>query len=112
MGRALAPLGPTDLVGRSFGVLKVRLDGLEYDFSLPRRESKTGVGHRGFAVTPDSKLTEIEVNINKILSGKADDFKLLANDVLVVPTSGRKVFVYDFLPATYSILVNAAIYKF
>jgi tRNA nucleotidyltransferase (CCA-adding enzyme) len=60
MGRALAPFGPTDLVGRSFGVLKVRLEGLEYDFSLPRRESKTGAGHRGFAVTPDSTLTELE----------------------------------------------------
>jgi len=41
MGRALAAFGPTDLVGRSFGVLKVRIGGTEYDFSLPRRESKT-----------------------------------------------------------------------
>jgi tRNA nucleotidyltransferase (CCA-adding enzyme) len=60
MGRTLAPFGPTDLVGRSFGVLKVRLEGLEYDFSLPRRESKTGAGHRGFAVEPDPALTEAE----------------------------------------------------
>jgi tRNA nucleotidyltransferase (CCA-adding enzyme) len=60
MGRALAPFGPTDLVGRSFGVLKVRLAGAEYDFSLPRRESKTGAGHRGFAVEPDPELTEAE----------------------------------------------------
>ena len=60
MGRALAPFGPTDVVGRSFGVLKVRLDGAEYDFSLPRRESKTGAGHRGFAVAPDPALTEAE----------------------------------------------------
>ncbi len=60
MGRALAPFGPTDLVGRSFGVLKVRLDGVEYDFSLPRRESKTGAGHRGFAVAADPTLTEAE----------------------------------------------------
>jgi len=60
MSRALAPFGPTDIVGRSFGVLKVRLDGVEYDFSLPRRESKTGAGHRGFAVEPDPKLTESE----------------------------------------------------
>lgn len=60
MGRALAPFGPTDLVGRSFGVLKVRIGDVEYDFSLPRRESKTGAGHRGFAVTPDSTLTEAE----------------------------------------------------
>ena len=60
MGRALAAFGPTDVVGRSFGVLKVRIDGAEYDFSLPRRESKTGAGHRGFAVEPDPQLTEAE----------------------------------------------------
>ena len=60
MGRALAPFGPTDVVGRSFGVLKTRLEGVEYDFSLPRRESKTGAGHRGFAVAPDPTLTEAE----------------------------------------------------
>jgi len=92
MGRALAPFGPTDLVGRSFGVLKVRLEGSEYDFSLPRRESKTGAGHRGFAVAPDPELTEAEAaarrdfTINAIaydplenrlidLHGGADDLK-------------------------------------
>ena len=60
LGRALAAFGPTDVVGRSFGVLKVRIEGTEYDFSLPRRESKTGAGHRGFAVEPDLQLTEAE----------------------------------------------------
>jgi tRNA nucleotidyltransferase (CCA-adding enzyme) len=60
MGRALAPFGPTDLVGRSFGVLKIRLEGSEYDFSLPRRESKIGAGHRGFVIAPDPELTETE----------------------------------------------------
>jgi len=55
--RVLAPFGATDIVGRSFGVIKVRgRDGAEYDFSLPRRESKTGAGHRGFAVRPDPSL--------------------------------------------------------
>ncbi len=58
LGRALAPFGPTDLVGRSFGVIKLRLEGSAYDFSLPRRESKTGAGHRGFAIAPDPHLTE------------------------------------------------------
>ena len=46
-----------DLVGRSFGVVKV---GNEIDISLPRSESKTGVGHTGFAVTVDPKLTPRE----------------------------------------------------
>ncbi len=65
MGRALAAFGPTDVVGRSFGVLKVRLEGTEYDFSLPRRESKTGSGHRGFAVEPDPQLTEAEASARR-----------------------------------------------
>lgn len=79
MGRALAAFGPTDLVGRSFGVLKVRLEGREYDFSQPRRESKIGAGHRGFAITPDSTLTEIEAaarrdfTINAIAYDPFDD---------------------------------------
>ncbi len=56
----LAPFGATDVVGRSFGVIKLRLNTHEYDFSLPRRESKTGNGHRGFAVTPDPLLSDAD----------------------------------------------------
>ncbi len=57
----LKPLGATDVVGRSFGVIKLRLpSGTEYDISLPRRESKTGAGHRGFHVEPDPSLGDAE----------------------------------------------------
>ena len=58
--RVLAPFGDADLVGRSFGVVKMRVGGVEYDFSLPRRESKTGAGHRGFVVAPDSTLSDAD----------------------------------------------------
>ncbi len=60
--RTLDPFGATDVVGRSFGVIKVRsrASGEEYDFSLPRRESKTGAGHRGFAVAPEPHLSDAE----------------------------------------------------
>jgi len=60
LARLLAPCGATDLVGRSFGVVKLRMEGAEYDFSLPRRESKTGAGHRGFAVAPDPGLSDAD----------------------------------------------------
>jgi tRNA nucleotidyltransferase (CCA-adding enzyme) len=60
LARLLRPFGDADLVGRSFGVIKLRLGGAAYDFSLPRRESKTGAGHRGFAVAPDPTLTDAE----------------------------------------------------
>lgn len=48
---ALEPWGRADLVGRSFGVVKLTLpDGLTVDFSVPRRDSKVAPGHRGFSV--------------------------------------------------------------
>jgi len=40
-------------VGKSFGVLKYYDGTLEIDFSLPRKDSKIGEGHRGFAVDTD-----------------------------------------------------------
>jgi tRNA nucleotidyltransferase (CCA-adding enzyme) len=58
---ALGRWGATDLVGRSFGVAKLRLpDGTALDFSVPRRDSKTGGGHRGFAVELDPGITPRE----------------------------------------------------
>lgn len=82
MGQALAPFGATDLVGRSFGVLKVRIDGSEYDFSLPRRESKTGAGHRGFAIAPDPALTEAEAAARRDFTVNAIAYDPLENRVL------------------------------
>ena len=82
LGRALAPFGPTDMVGRSFGVLKVRLEGTEYDFSLPRRESKTGAGHRGFAVAPDPALTEAEAAARRDFTVNAIAYDPVENRIL------------------------------
>jgi tRNA nucleotidyltransferase (CCA-adding enzyme) len=48
----LKRFGRVDTVGESFTVYKVA--GI--DVSLPRRESKTGRGHKGFAVTGDPYL--------------------------------------------------------
>jgi tRNA nucleotidyltransferase (CCA-adding enzyme) len=59
--RILEPHGRTDLAGRSFGVIKFRDQlGHEADVSIPRRESKTGVGHKGFAATFDPDITPRE----------------------------------------------------
>ncbi len=47
-----------DLVGQSFGIIKLR--GWPIDVGLPRRESKIGLGHKGFEVhsDPDMPLSE------------------------------------------------------
>ena len=47
---ALAAIGRVDLVGASFAVIKLTLDGTTVDIALPRRERSTGAGHREFAV--------------------------------------------------------------
>jgi tRNA nucleotidyltransferase (CCA-adding enzyme) len=48
--RRLRGLGHVDLVGASFAVLKVTIEGHTVDVALPRREWSVGVGHRDFAV--------------------------------------------------------------
>jgi len=63
-------------------------------------------------VLGEPKLSEIAVNIKQILSGKAEDIELRPDDVLVVPTSSRKVFTTNFLPAAFSSVVGAAIYRY
>lgn len=51
-------IGPTNAVGAAFGILKLQHPVLgEIDLSLPRRENKCGIGHKGFEVTPDQNLT-------------------------------------------------------
>lgn len=45
-----------DEVGKQFGVLKAR-KGRVLDISVPRRENRTGAGHRSFDVVTDSDMT-------------------------------------------------------
>ncbi len=53
----LAPSFHVDIVGQSFGVMKV---GCDVDVALPRRESKNGVGHKGFSVETNPDITPRE----------------------------------------------------
>jgi tRNA nucleotidyltransferase (CCA-adding enzyme) len=61
----LAGRGRVDLVGKSFGVVKLSvtdptLGGHAWDFSIPRHDSKTGRGHRDFRATFDEEITPRE----------------------------------------------------
>ena len=46
----LKEFGSVNSVGKSFGICKLSFDGLDLDFSLPRLDSKTSSGHKGFAI--------------------------------------------------------------
>ena len=87
--RVLAPFGATDVVGRSFGVIKLRCDGAEYDFSLPRRESKTGAGHRGFTVEPEPNLSDSEAAARRDFTLNAIAYDPFA-DALIDPHGGER----------------------
>lgn len=53
LGALLDRIGRVETVGKQFAVYKIG----PIDVSLPRRESKTGRGHRGFAVSGDPAMS-------------------------------------------------------
>lgn len=58
--KSLRPLGPVNMVGKSFGILKFRpheAADFEFDIALPRLEKSTGAGHRDFEVDYDHTLS-------------------------------------------------------
>ncbi len=75
-----------DLVGQSFGVIKVQ--HLPVDVSIPRRESKAGLGHRGFEILSDPDMTLEEAAARR-------DFTM--NALALDPFSGEVVDYYGGL---------------
>lgn len=63
LAKALAGPFRIDLVGQSFGVIK--LQGIPIDVSIPRRESKAGSGHRGFNVYSDPGMSVEEACLRR-----------------------------------------------
>ena len=59
--------GKAEIVGNSFGTLKLWLPGekKEFDFALPRQEVKKEKGHRGFEVIHRSDLTMRDAAIRR-----------------------------------------------
>ncbi len=85
----LKPFGATDVVGRSFGTIKLHRSGEQFDFSLPRRESKTGAGHRGFKVNPDPYLSDAEAAARRDFTVNAMAWDPVAGE-LIDPLGGRE----------------------
>lgn len=69
--------GRVDEVGKNFGILKITKDGSEIDVSLPRTDSKIGVGHRGFAVQVDPHM-----NVKEAVKRRDFSWNALVQDPL------------------------------
>ena len=76
--------GQVNEVGAAFGILKVRVGDIDIDVSLPRRESKTGKGHKDFSVSADPTMS-----IKEAARRRDFTFNALAKDIL----SGE---IYDY----------------
>jgi tRNA nucleotidyltransferase (CCA-adding enzyme) len=87
--------GKVDAVGEAFTVYKVRLRDPErrtsfvVDVSLPRRESKTGRGHRGFVVEGDPWMSIEEAARRRDFTINAMMYDPLADEILD-PYGGRE----------------------
>lgn len=81
-----------DEVGKSFGVLKTVLkNGDDIDISVPRKESKTGEGHKGFEVNTDEELSIEEASSRRDYTINAMMYSH-EHQVLVDPHNGRNDF--------------------
>ena len=93
----LAGFGKVHAVGRAFGVFRV--GGIDVDFSLPRRDSKRGPGHRGFDVAPDPSLDFAAAARRRDLTVNSIGLDPLTGEVLD-PHAGRRDLERGVLRAT------------
>ena len=78
LAEILGQYGRVDLVGKAFGVVK--LDG--HDFSVPRRDSKIGVGHRDFLSTFDPGITPREAASRRDFTINAMAYDPVSREIL------------------------------
>ena len=87
--KMLEGFGSLNLVGKSFGILKLTLGIYEIDFSLPRRESKKARGHRGFNVHLSGEMDFITAALRRDFTINAIGFDLNSS-LLLDPYGGQK----------------------
>ena len=83
---ALSDRFELDLVGISFGVIKLK--HLDIDVAMPRRETKLGLGHRAFGMEYDPTLTIEEASARRDFTVNAIYRDPLTNEILD-PWNGR-----------------------
>jgi tRNA nucleotidyltransferase (CCA-adding enzyme) len=63
--KTLKKFGSVKLVGKSFGVLTLRVDMYDFDFALPRTEIKIGSTHQDFEIITNAHLSFKEAAIRR-----------------------------------------------
>ena len=95
----LKRFGPVEVVGESFGVLKIK----NLDVSIPRRDSKIGHGHRDFKIVGDPYMTIKE-------AARRRDFTF--NALSMDPMTGQIIDYYGGVEDLAANLIRATDEKF
>lgn len=71
-----------DVAGRSFCVFKTKINDLELDISIPRRDSKISEGHKGFEIKGDPYMAPEEAARRRDITINALAYDPLKDEVL------------------------------
>ena len=85
----LKEFGSLNSVGKSFGVCKLTYKNIDLDFTLPRVDSKTSFGHKGFEVTIDPNLDFYSAFSRRDFTINAIGFDV-KEKLIIDPFNGRK----------------------
>ena len=105
--KLLRPIEKPNLIGKAFGIINIRYGGISYDFSIPRKENRVGVGHKDFDIqlcpdiTPEEagKRRDITINsmyVNLHTMELVDPFGGLADlEAGIIRATNAETFVED-----------------
>ena len=79
---SLKKFGSVKLVGKSFGILTLKVDSYDFDFALPRTEKKTGNTHQDFEVTTNANLSFEQAAIRRDFTINAIGYDFLKKEFL------------------------------
>ena len=80
--KILKKYGSVKLVGKSFGVLTLRVDEYDFDFALPRIEKKVGNSHQDFEIITNSKLSFKQAAIRRDFTINAIGYDFINKEFL------------------------------
>ncbi|WP_330848516.1 CCA tRNA nucleotidyltransferase [Aliarcobacter butzleri] len=80
--KSLKKFGNVNLVGKSFGVLTLKIDEYDFDFSLPRIEKRVGNSHTDFEVSTNANLSFKEAAIRRDFTINAIGYDYFKNEIL------------------------------
>ena len=80
--KTLKKFGSVKLVGKSFGVLTLKVDGFDFDFAMPRIEKKIGNTHQDFEIITNANLSFKEAAIRRDFTINAIGYNFFTKEFL------------------------------